>query len=240
MRLFEKKLTELGIDYIMAVRGGRLNPHQFQIVTVKDPSRIVLYGQSARVSGSEFFNMQAKYQADMERLFGKGTLPVTGIPALITKGLFATATENLHVKQERRDACDYAFEAAPIDHPLVKLIYTLCLILNAHPCILLAGSDVRSKKWDLPVEGRKHRVDKARWAVAFTFSGFYYSNLIDKNRINMDAIKKGFLGTPQFIHSLISRVSTRWDKHLSQAQACYLCKPFSPKYSPQVGHVEMD
>jgi hypothetical protein len=198
LRLFDKHLQELCVDYIMSVKGGRLNPHRFQAVITTDRNRIITYSQSAvraAGSGSEWFNKQATHQQDMNRLFSKESLPVTDIPKLVAEGLKKTSLERLAVKRQRTEALDYLFEEASIDDPLVRLIYSLCVIMSAHPFIVRAGEDLTNKKWVMPDLSRKHRVDKSRWAVAFAFSGIYYSGRIDQRRIDMAAIKKGFLGS---------------------------------------------
>jgi hypothetical protein len=199
LRLFDKYLQELCIDYIMDVKGGRLNPHRFQQVIQTDRNRMIMYGQGAMraaSSGSEWFNRQVNYKDDMIRLFGEGSLPVKDIPQLISRGLRDTNFQRLAVKPERRAALDYLFEAASMDDPLIRLIYSLCVIMSAHPFIVSAGEDLMNKKWIVPDLSRKHRVDKGRWAVAFAFSGIFYSGHIDQRPIDIATIKKGFLGTP--------------------------------------------
>jgi len=58
---------------------------------------------------------------------------------------------------------------------MVRLIHSLCVIMSAHPRILKAGIDLKSKVWEVPDESKKHRVDKVKWSLAFCFSGLCQS-----------------------------------------------------------------
>jgi len=194
--LFIEKLKEMGVEYIMGVSGGRINSKEFMRVVELDERRVTKYGESGRVMlrGSEFFSREAERESDMKRLFGEDELPIRGMPKLIGAGIEATMRKGKSVMEGRKKAIDQIFGMASLSEPAVRLIYSLCIIMSAHPYIVLAGGNLSSKKWDEPDPSQKHRTDKRMWAVAFAFSGLYYSGRVDRGEINIEEIKKGFLG----------------------------------------------
>jgi hypothetical protein len=195
-RMFMEKLKEMGVDYIMSSNGGRIHSKEFIKIVEPEEGRVAMYSRMGQwsMSGSEWFSRKARREADMKRLFGADALPVRGVPKLIERGIDMTMNKGRWVMKARKDAIDHIFGMANSEEPAVRLIYTLCVIMSAHPHIVRAGSNLFDKKWDEPDFSRKHRTDKSTWAVAFAFSGLFYSGRVDRGDIKMDTIKKGFLG----------------------------------------------
>jgi len=102
---------------------------------------------------------------------------------------------NKRVNPVRIEAIDHIFGGASVEIPMVRLIYTYCVIFAAHPEILRAGGDLKEKRgWLVPDPGTKHRTDKRLWSVAFCFSALYQSGAVDRGTFKYTDIHKGFIG----------------------------------------------
>jgi hypothetical protein len=196
LNMLDAKVNALGVEYIMSSRGGRLDPTKFQRVERADPDHHLQFmgGTDGPTRGVGMLDVMSKRRGTMERLFGKEQLPVIGMPDLVKRG-FQASLDGPNVMEERKAGLEYLFRVCPSQRPLIRLIYTMVVILTAHPQVVRIEQDVNSKVWALPPSDRKHRTDHARWAVALAAHGIYHSGYVAQEEIKWKAIEKGFTGT---------------------------------------------
>jgi len=195
MNVFAEELERLEVDYLPCWNGGKINTRRFQKILVPDPTRIALYGQPRPDRHAvRFFEDRAKQESDMNRLFGENALPVISMPRLVEEGIKKNKA-NKRVNPARLRAIDQIFAAASIEIPMVRLIYTYCVLFAAHPSILRAGGDLHDKAgWIQPTT---RRTDKELWSVAFCFSALYQSKAAGSDTcdtFDYSEIHKGFIG----------------------------------------------
>ena len=202
------ELERYNVNFIMSHRGGRLTAREMVIVRRETPGRHNDYGVvKVGVNGVEYFANQASRLKDMNRLFGTDVFPVRSQPSIVREGILSIrrSTNSSASYVARRAAVDHVFRQADLMNGdvAVRLIYSICVILAAHPRILQAGTtaeDVDSKVWIVPPrtkrDGSSHkvRVEKDKWSVAFTFWGLWHCGRIDRGVHDFDFFKKGFTG----------------------------------------------
>jgi len=185
-----KELKSEGIDYTMSNDRGRLNGHRFRKIEEVNVARLALYGRGVS-SG-----LRSTMRADvMKEVFGEDAFPVRGIPKIVQQG-YDASMKGAQTPMQRMQALAQVFLGAMWEIPRVRLIYSLAIIMTAHPLLVSPGGDLASlsnKVWSNPAPSSKVK-SHALWALAFCFCGLYYSGKVDIEGIDINSLRKGMLG----------------------------------------------